>query len=205
MGLSQNKDDEISIVDKNTGLDAEVKNEGGVKRLQVSGTLANAAISDLYLDYARDSGNNYLLNIDGSTTPVEYKFEAPTSSKDLLLQELRLSGNDNGIKFGQFMGINSDLTNGLAIEFKSEDQVFTWPLIKNTDDMKHLFTFRGGKWLLDVQAGRDDLVASTIFDPAIVLKRQGTYATDDYVKITVQDNLSSVLQLEFIGFGFERL
>lgn len=203
MGLSQNKDDDITIVDPATGLGAEVKNEGGADRLQVSATTTVGSISDLFLDYARDGSSNFLLNVDGSVTPKVFEINAGVG-KDLLLQELKLAGNDNGIKFGQFMGINSDLTNGILIEIKSEDTIFTWPLIKNTDDIKHLFSFRRGQWELDVQAGRDDVVASTLFDPAIVLKAQGTYGTDDYVRVTIQDNLSSVLQLELIGFGFER-
>lgn len=203
MGINNFDDDAISIIDKTTGLDAEVKNEGGVKRLQVSGTLATAAVSDLFLDYARNGGSRDM-NVDGSTTPVVFEIKAPTSSKDLLIQEIRIAGNDNNIKFGQFMGINTVLTNGLELTIKSEDQVFTWPVFQNTDDIKHQFTFRGGQWLLDIQAGRDDLVAGTIFDPAIVLKAQGTYATDDYIRFTVNDNLTSIIQLEGIGFGFER-
>jgi hypothetical protein len=203
VGITATDDDEISIVDPSTGLGAEVKNEGGVNRLQVSGTIATAAVSDLFLDYAKNGGSEDMA-VDGSTTPVVFEITAPTSSKDLLIQELRVAGNDNGIKFGQFMGINQELTTGIILTIKSEDQVFTWPAFKSTDDLKHLFTFRGGKWLLDIQSGRDDLVASTIFDPAIVLKAQGTYATDDYIRFTVNDNLTNIIELEAIGFGFER-
>jgi len=175
----------------------------GILGISGSVTVTPGGISDLFIDKLLNVASPDML-VNGSVTPVT--FTLPTSSlNDKYVQRLRLVANGNGIKFGQFLSQNSSLTTGLLIEIKSDNIVTTLPVIKSTDDLKHLFSFPPTGFSLHVQAGRDDLTAEFQFENPFVIRRTGTFTTDDYLKVTVRDNLTNnILYLESIAFGFEK-
>ena len=175
----------------------------GILGISGSVTATPGAVADLFLDHAVNAGSTDL-RVNGSVTPVV--FSVPISAtKTIFVQELRLYGNGNGIKFGQFLSQNASLTNGLLVEVKSDNMSQMLATLKSTDDIKHLFAFGGGTFDIDVQAGRDDFMATWAFGQPFPLKKTGTYSPDDYLRITVRDNLAAgLLDLRFVAFGFEK-
>lgn len=163
------------------------------------------AVGDLYLINGQAGASKSLL-VNGSLTPVVFLI-SPEADKDLFVQELRFFGSGNGIKFGNFLSQNSALNNGILIEIKSDDIITQLPVIYTTDDFKHKFAFgQGSGFQLNVQAGRDDFMSSFNFETTFPLRKSGTFAGgDDYIKVTVRDNLSAgLLLLEFIARGFKK-
>lgn len=163
------------------------------------------AVGDLIIANALNAGSPNLL-VNGSVTAVVFTIPAD-ATKDIFIEELRIYGNGNGIKFGQFLSQNSILTNGLLIEIRSDEVITQLPILKSTDDIKHKFSFgQGTGFQLNVQAGRDDFMASFTLTTTFPIRKQGTFVSgDDYVKIYVRDNLSSNIQvLEFLGRGFKK-
>lgn len=152
---------------------------------------------------AQDSGAAEDMAVDGSSTPVEYTIDADANF-DLHLGMIKIHGADSNIKFGQFMGINNKLTNGLKVEMRSDNVLTTFSTPKSTDDLKSLFSSNSG-FFLDNQAGRDHVLASHDFGvTSVPIRKAGTFPTDDYIKITVQDDLTGLLDLYFTATGLKR-
>lgn len=165
------------------------------------------AIADLYFATALNSGSPDM-RVNGSlVSPVIFSI-TPDTTKDIYIEELRFYGNANGIKFGQFLGLNTALTNGIFVEIQSDQVILQLPLLKTTDDLKHKFSFgTGSGFQLHVQSGRDDFMASWKFTASLILHKQGFHGVgnDDYIKVYIRDNLSAGLQqLEFLAIGFKR-
>ena len=172
----------------------------------VSGEVTTIAggVSDLIpVEFALDGSSSNDMAVDGSVTTKEFTIPADVS-KDTFITEMRIVGNDNGIKFGQFLGINTSLTNGITVSIKSDNNNLAFPPMKNTDDLKHLFSKGGGGFQLDVQAGRDDISASFLFDNPCPIRKIGTFAIDDNITIKIDDDLTSVISLNFVAFGFRK-
>jgi hypothetical protein len=168
-------------------------------------TSTPGSIGDLYIDHVKTPAGSDLMTVNGSVTPVVFSM-IPSTTKDTFISEMRFYGNANGIKFGQFLGQNNQLTNGILVEIKSDDQMITLPIVKMTDDFKHYFSFGSGQgFQLNIQSGRDDFMASFKLDAPFAIRKQGTFTTDDYIKVYIRDNLTSgVIVLEMILFGFEK-
>ena len=208
-------DNPVGIKTKITGDDeayvADVYLEAGVKRLQVSmigeAIITPGGISDFLIDSAEYSSSADM-RVDGSTTPKTFEFVA--GSQDFYLNELRLFGGCSGIKFSKHLCANTPLTTGIEIKIKSEDQVFTFPIIKATEDYKNKFSFfNGTKFRIDIQAGADQFLAIFSGGFPVILKKSGTYGTDDYVRIKIQDDLTgsaggNLFEFTNLVIGFER-
>lgn len=182
-------------------------NDKRIGVLGISGDVQQTpgALGDLYVEkFLNGASPNMIVN--GSVTPVVFSIAADTEH-DIYINEIRFYGNANGIKFGQFLGQNTVLTNGLLIEIKSDNEPTSLPTIKSTDDFKHVFALGDAQgFQLHIQSGRDDFLASLRFTSPFVIRKSGTFTVNDYAKITVRDNLTSgVLLLEALAFGFEKL
>lgn len=165
-------------------------------------TSTPGGIGDLFLDYAMNGASSNMA-VNGSVTPVVFLI-TPDTLKDRFIGSARFNANGNGIKFGQFLSINTNLTNGILVEVKSDDIVKTFLVIKSTDDMKHLFSFPAESFILHIQSGRDDVTAEFNFSAPFPLRKIGTFATDDYLKVTVRDNLSTLSAFNFVALGFQK-
>lgn len=125
---------------------------------------------------------------------------------DIFISEIKFFALDSGITYPNFLGRNSALTNGILVEIKTNNNMVQLPLLKATDDFADKFTFGGNSnFQLDKPSGSDKVTASFISQP-FPLRRQGTYGAgnDDYIKITIQDNLSQVTKLQAIVEGTRR-
>lgn len=174
--------------------------------LAISGTVqaVPGGAGDLTIENFLKSGSPDM-RVNGSVTPQVFSI-GTNATKSKFITELRFYGGANSLKFEQFLGINSTLTNGVKIEWQSNGEMATMPLIKATEDFKNKFAFgSGSNFRIDIQAGADQFLAVFIPETPIVLKKTGSFTIDDYIKITIQDNLSSSLsEFEAIARGFLR-
>ena len=139
-------------------------------------------------------GSAVALNVNGATTPVVFKFEPPTTN-DVAVLLIGFVAEDATITLGGAKFISqtvATLTNGLLVELKAGDRVYQLGNFKNTRDLT-LFASQDGFQL--IEGPRDSLRATRRLPERAVLKRTGIYATPDYVKVTVRDNLSGLSHL----------
>ena len=185
----------VSIADETSGYTADVQlGEDSVKRLVVDARLVPRPIAGLFISQFEDSGGSIALNANGSTTPIT--FEIPTTNFDRAINKISIYGRDAGIKFGQFLAINQILQNGLLIEIKSDDNVFTSLPIVQTDDFRNLFCISPRDFTIDVFSNEDVFNATFVSPEPIIIRANTQFTTPDYVRITVRDNLNAVNYLE---------
>jgi hypothetical protein len=169
-------------------------------RIRVEAINVAAPLDERFREFAKD-GSSIDMNVDGSTTPVDFFVNADTTD-DLNIDFLSFQAFDSGIKIDNFLGMNSPITNGVVIEIKSNDKLFTFQPIRNTTEFNSLFAFGPGRAFdLVFASGNDSMVS--IFGPSspFVLKKQGTFGTDDYIKVTIQDDIDTVARLRMLAGG----
>lgn len=195
-----NRADFIKITGGDEIHTADVISEDGIKKLWVKATSAPQIIGNLYEEYVKNGTSNSL-NVNGSVTPVEFIINA-LPSEDIVVTSMAFAGVDVGIKLTNFLGLNNALTNGLLIEVKSEDTTFQFQPIKTTYEFDMHFAVGAGGGFDIIGASSGDYMSAK-FGPAspFVIKRQGTYLTNDYIKVIVRDNISQVDLLKMIVFG----
>jgi hypothetical protein len=183
--------------------------------LGISGTVTATpgGVGDILLLEFEDSGGSPDMRVDGSSTPVEFTVDcAPVQER--LIQEIRVFGGCNGLKFGQHLCKNQKLTNGVTVAIRSDGELLNLLPLQSTEDWKNKFAFGpagpGGTFRIDVQAGGDQFVSSFIFDPPAILRPCGTVPIpDDGIIITINDNLAgstggNLDEFAALAQGFER-
>lgn len=165
-------------------------------------------LSDLFIEPASLDGLGvaFDMSVNGSVTPQEFIIPASVNT-DVFIEEIRLFGQGNGIQYKGWLTSNSPLSNGLLVEIRSDNIITTLPLLFTTADIKNKFSFGQGAtgFSLDLAAGRDEFIGVFTFKNPFILRVAGTFTTDDEIKITVQDNLTSTqAELEFFAKGFEK-
>ena len=174
----------------------------------ISGTVRTIAsgISQVLKERAFEVGNpaNTDLSVNGTGTPVEFVIEAEAAGgRDKVIEGIKIFGNDGNIKVqsGNFLGLNSSLTNGLLIEVTREGTTTTLDTIFTTVELISSFSTRPSDADIISQSGGDlyyvlfDLVSK---NAQITLEA----GTTDNIKITVRDNLSQVDSMFFQFEGF---
>jgi len=190
---------------KTTSLARDPDNPHRLGVLGISGTVAviPGVISDLDFQHAENGGSKDLL-VNGSSTSVTFTIPAK-SGKDTFIETLRFHGRASSIKAGQFLAI-STLSNGIIVEIKSDDTTFTFPVVYETDDFLSEWNYGNENFYLYDQPGAAIFSASFALENPFPIRAQGTFTTDDYINVTIRDNLTSTqLQvLEFQSLGFTR-
>lgn len=174
----------------------------GVLGISGSVTVFPGGIGGRFLERFENASSVDML-VDGSSTPLV--FTVPLDADDdIFITQVRIFGGGSSIKYGQFLAKNAILANGLEIKIQSDEETITLPLIKVTEDFKNLFSFPSGDdFKIDVQPSAGQFIA--IFRPEIPfpLRKIGTFGTDDFITITVNDDLTSGNnQLEALATGF---
>lgn len=175
----------------------------GVLGISGSVTASEGNIDGRIVEYALNSGSSDL-RVDGSITPQNFRIEA-SPNKERFITSLRFEALGNGIQFTNFLSQNGPLNNGVLLTIRSNNSQVTFPAIQTTEDFFSLFS-RGhsDNDLYDV-AGTDYFRATLTFPAPFQLHKQDTFNTDDFIEVTVQDDLSSnLVRFRFICFGFER-
>lgn len=165
-------------------------------------------LSDLFIEQATLDGLGVVkdLGVNGSGTAKEFIIPASTTT-DLFIQELRLFGQGNGIQYKGWLTSNNPLNNGVLIEVQSDNVLTQFPVLFTTADIKNKFAFGLGAtgFKLDLASGRDEFIGVFTFENPFIIRVAGTFTQDDYIKVTVRDNLTSTQsELEFFAKGFEK-
>jgi hypothetical protein len=175
----------------------------------VTGSVSVTAkeLSDLYVQEALNAGSA-AMTVNGSLgSPIDFIIPA-SSVTDLFIEDLIFDGQANGIKFGQFLAQNSPLTNGVEVTIKSDDVTTTFPIIKSTEDFKNKWAALSGTghtFRIDVQAGRDEMLAVIAFNNPFLIRVAGSFSTDDFIRVRIRDNLTAGVQrFNFRVKGFEK-
>ena len=161
-----------------------------------------ASVPRRTFNYALNAGSSDL-RVNGSVTSVSFNI-TPDATYETYFTQLRFFGGGNGIQFTKFLSKTGALTNGILVEIKTDNITFQFEPLKKTEDFKNIFADSANNFSVDVQSGADQFIAvfGTFFP--IRLQPQGTYGTDDYIKVTIRDDLSSGLtQLQFFGMGYK--
>jgi len=170
----------------------------------VSGEVSSVpgAVGALFLEPATHPTYGRDLTQNGSLgTPIEFII-MPDAEKDIFIKDMRFHGGGSGIKFSNFLDMNTALTNGILVEVKSDDQTIQFPLIRTTNDLKSRFTYGAGLgWVYDVSPSFDHVVANFNFESPFPLRKQGSFTVDDYIKVFIRDNVKNS-ELFFDSFGF---
>lgn len=177
-----------------------IQGADGIDRISVDASTAPRSVQGLFIDLFQNMGST-AINVNGSVTPVA--FEIPTEPFDRVVTSISIFGRDAGIKFGQFLAINQVLTNGLLIEIKSDDNLFSnsnAPIIQ-TDDFRNKFCISPRDFVVDVFSNEDVFTASFVPPAPIIIRANTIFTTPDFIRITVRDNITAVNYLEATAFG----
>lgn len=189
---------------KNTSLARDPANPTlGV--LGISGTVQAGAgeVTGRIVEFASNGGSPNLL-VDGSVTPVDFQINA-SATKQRFITSIRFEALANGMQFTRFLGQNGPLTNGILLTVRSNNSQIDFPAIKTTEDFASYFSLGPANFDFYDVAGTDYFRATLTFEAPFQLYKQGTFATDDFIRIRVRDNLTSgVVRFQAIAFGFER-
>lgn len=141
--------------------------------------------SAFVLEYAKDTGGNSLLLVDGSTTPVNFDIGPTVTDEVWSLRELLLTFTaDDFIFDGLSFGPNPKLTNGTSIKIiKNSVSTQVFNVVQNED-----FLRVPGRTPLVNNTGPKDVLGAAISFQGLVLNQ----STGDKVRVTVRDNLTSV-------------
>lgn len=162
-------------------------------------------ISGRLVEFAENLGSSDL-RVDGSVTPVEFTINA-SPDKERFFTSLRFEALGNGIQFTNFLSKNTslNLNEGILISIRSNNSEVTFPEIRATEDFASFFSRGPSDFDLFDVSGTDYFRATLTFEAPFQLYKQGTFATEDAIKITIRSDLTSgIAQFKFIGFGFER-
>lgn len=144
------------------------------------------------------------LRVDGSVTPVTFMVPADATEVKFV-SKIVFAGQGNGIKFGQFLSKNSLLTNGILVSFKSNDFSASREAIKSTEDFLDFHAEDPARFALFIQSGGDKFSAVLDFGSPLELRPQGEFTTDDFLMISIRDDLTSgIAKLRAIVSGFNR-
>ena len=138
------------------------------------------------------------MTVDGSGTAVAFEYTVPTG-KDVELHRFLFDLVDGAIKYGQFAGLATELTNGVKIEIIDADG--TTVLVDFTDghnvkSNSHWSHVAGIDSIIQPAAGDDGLpIRFSIFKANT--DGFGMYLSEGRrVRVTVQDDLTTVSHFE---------
>jgi len=195
--------DNFKMRGKQTALSRDPNYPHLLGNLGISGQVTSVpqAIGKLCIVNATNGTHGKEMNNDGSVTPIYYMIQCLTA-EDRFVKELRFYGSAAGIKFGQFLNLNSPLGNGIEIKIKSDDEIATLPIIYDTESFQAEFALGKVNFQLFTGAGLDNFLASFQFEQPFPIRKTGTFPVDDYVQAKVQDDLSAVAKLRLLGYGY---
>lgn len=134
--------------------------------------------------------------VDGSGVPVEFSLVNTTAHEYEILSMCLIAEFVGSLAIGPKFLKDSigTLANGLLVEAKLDDEVFSFGNLKVTHDLIEVSQPQGG---LNIIAGTNTLVQVFFLIPQYTQARaHGTFAADDYVRATVRDKLTDLWFLE---------
>jgi len=146
------------------------------------------------------NGSSSNLAVNGSVTPVAFVY-SPPASRDIRIDDICvMAETTNALSFGnKFIDTTiATLTNGLLFEIKANDEAYTWATLKRTRDFVELTKQDG----MDLITGTPNFARFCLWLPAnLVLAKDGTFASADYLRVTVRDDLRAITFMEMFFQG----
>lgn len=147
------------------------------------------------------NGGSSNMAVNGSVTPVVFSYE-PGANDDSHVEVMCLIAEFTGAAAigNKFLAdAVGTLTNGLLIEAKADDVVYSFGNAKRTRDLIEFSQPQGG---LNLITGTSSLIQIFFFIPeGLTLCKAGTFASPDFIKATVRDDLRSISFLEIFLQG----
>ena len=147
------------------------------------------------------------MKIDGSVTPQEFIVKADAVN-DLIVSEITFYALVNeGIQFSNadFLHIGA-LTNGISFSFKTDDNTYIpFDPVKTTEHKLTHIMSGNNTHVIEEESSFTVIRVTHRFDHArIAVRKQGTFVSDDFLKITINDNLTDVLinEIEAMANGY---
>lgn len=186
------------LVGRDEVLAVDIVDEGdGINRIAVTSKTAPAPLGTTFITNVTNGGSADL-TVNAAGTPQTFELSATT--QDRLISVIRFYGRDTSFDFDDFLGQISPLTNGILVEIKTEDVITQFPLIRTSDDFRNKFSGTKG-WYWNTTESPNTFTAEFIPRAPFFIRRQGFYTTDDYIRVIIQDNLTSTQYLECIVEG----
>lgn len=140
--------------------------------------------SAFILKFCENAGSELML-VNGSVTPVVFT-QGPTITDEIWsIRELLLTFTADDFEFdGASFGPNAKLTNGVKIEVVKNSTATPIFLVRQNEDFLRV----PGRTPLVNNTGPKDVLGAAISFQGLVLNQ----STGDYVRVTIQDNLTSV-------------
>lgn len=133
-------------------------------------------------------GGSANLAVNGSVTPVVFEY-TPPNNYDIEITALSFLFEDvTAFAFGNNFvrsGL-ATLTNGLVLSTKAEDQTVNWQTMRRTRDLIEI-----AKDFTIVTGTTNFMQVQVHLPKSLRLFRNGTFAQPDYLRVTVQDNLTT--------------
>lgn len=194
-------DQEVRIVDPTSQDAAAVTSEG---RLKVDANISTASEGitianrpGKYFNTFLTNGGSPYLNVDGSSTPVNFN-AAPPSGKRWYVTTISISIEDAAIQFNKFGGITA-LTNG--VDFKVKEGGASELTLGNFKRNGDVYVFATNVRL--ESAASDILVIhSNIWDNAGTTWKLDN-SLSEYIRLTVNDDLTGLTQFVVLVRGYE--
>lgn len=175
----------------------------GILGISGSVTAGEGDVTGRIIEFAKNGGSSDL-RVDGSSTPVDFVINA-SAEKERFITSLRFEALGNGIQFTNFLSKNTALGNGIVVTIRSNNSEISFPAILTTEDFGSYFARGSSDFDVYDVSGTDYFRATLSFSAPFQLYKQDTFNIDDFIKITINDDLTSgISRFQFIAFGFER-
>lgn len=180
---------------------ADVVQERGQNKVLVKATSAPQILGNLSFDYAINPLNSSIdLNVNGQATNVNYRINS--KANDLVVSALVFECFAGNVRTDRFLDLNSELTNGLLITVKSENNTFQFNPIKRTGEFDSLFAVGDLSDFKIIAASSGTYVSAKFgLSSPFIIKKTGSYAIDDFIEVRVRDNLNSIGRIRFLSVG----
>ena len=203
---------DVKITDATgTSIGAEVTGQNALKVLSIPETSKGLPPEDLsnlrlYRDFLKNAGSEDL-NVDGSTTPVEFSIAAE-EARTIWLTGVRFLFEGNNLemntqdfrRFGTATTSNTALTNGVLFRVEQSGETVN-VVAEPIGIMGDFFSYADDYLNLinAVSSQSDFLYFDFDFDKPIVLAEGGS----DKIFVTIQDDLTAIDKFQIIARGYQ--
>lgn len=142
-----------------------------------------------YLSVKMKNGSNDDMNVDGSITPVLFKYDITGS--EWYLDRITFFLYDPGIMSNTVLGsLLSGLTNGIEYGYSKDGSENIIDAIKTNTEMLMNFTtdIHSGQTVTGFLNEEDYFIGSIVFNQRIILRSD----TPDYIFFRINDDLTSI-------------
>jgi hypothetical protein len=146
------------------------------------------------------NGSSSNMAVNGSVTPQVFLYNPPSNADVDVASLCLIAETSNAIALGnKFIDTTiGTLANGLLIEGKADNVEFLLQTCKRTRDLVEIAAPGG----LDIITGTPNLFHCHLWLPSSLrLVKQGIYPSDDYLRVTVRDDLRAITFMELFFQG----